>query len=174
MVLVYACLGVLFNGCTSTPSQPASHELDYISRAASGSQNGVQASASVLSAEESLQVYGVDLAAQEIQPVWIKVENQGDRAYWLMSVGLDPNFFPATEAAEFFSSQGRQAQLEERFRELAFRNPVPPGGTVSGFVLTNLDEGLKMVHLGPLERWSHVFAGCVIAAAGLSILYLGL
>ena len=147
MVLVYACLGVLFNGCTSTPSQPASHELDYISRAASGSQNGVQASASVLSAEESLQVYGVDLAAQEIQRVWIKVENQGDRAYWLMSVGLDPNFFPATEAAEFFSSQGRQAQLEERFRELAFRNPVPPGGTVSGFVLTNLDEGLKIVQI---------------------------
>ena len=35
-------------------------------------------------------------------------------------------------------------------------------------------EGLKMVHLGPLERWSHVFAGGVIAAAGLSILYLGL
>ena len=35
-------------------------------------------------------------------------------------------------------------------------------------------EGLKLVKLGPLERWSHVFAGCVIAAAGLSILYLGL
>lgn len=35
-------------------------------------------------------------------------------------------------------------------------------------------EGLKLVRLGPLERWSHVFAGCVIAAAGLSIIYLGL
>ena len=35
-------------------------------------------------------------------------------------------------------------------------------------------EGLKLVHLGPLERWSHVLAGCVIAAAGLSIIYLGL
>jgi hypothetical protein len=35
-------------------------------------------------------------------------------------------------------------------------------------------EGLKLVQLGPLERWSHVAAGCVIAAAGLSILYLGL
>lgn len=35
-------------------------------------------------------------------------------------------------------------------------------------------EGLKFIKLGPLERWSHVFAGCVIAAAGLSIIYLGL
>jgi hypothetical protein len=147
LALLYTCLGLLFTGCSSTPSQPASHELDYISRATSNSQNGVQASASVLSAEESLEVYGVELASRGIQPVWIKIKNHDDRAYWLMSVGLDPNFFPPTEAAEFFSSQGRQDALEQRFRELAFRNPVPPGGTVSGFVLTNLDEGVKMVQL---------------------------
>jgi hypothetical protein len=35
-------------------------------------------------------------------------------------------------------------------------------------------EGLKLVALGPLERWSHLVAGCVIAAAGLSVIYLGL
>jgi len=42
------------------------------------------------------------------------------------------------------------------------------GATLAGY------EGLKLVHLGPLERWSHVVAGCVIAAAGLSVIYLGL
>jgi hypothetical protein len=35
-------------------------------------------------------------------------------------------------------------------------------------------QGLKLLKLGPLERWSHVIAGSVIAAAGLSVLYLGL
>jgi hypothetical protein len=35
-------------------------------------------------------------------------------------------------------------------------------------------RGLNMLKLGPLEQWSHVIAGCVIAAAGLSIIYLGL
>ncbi|MEJ2580526.1 MAG: hypothetical protein P8127_02635 [Acidobacteriota bacterium] len=35
-------------------------------------------------------------------------------------------------------------------------------------------KGLNMLKLGPLEQWSHVIAGCVIAAAGLSIIYLGL
>jgi hypothetical protein len=147
LALVYTCLGLLFAGCSSTSSQPASHELDYISRATSSSHIGVTASASVLSAAESLEVYGVELASRGIQPVWVKIENHDDRAYWLMSVGLDPNFFPPTEAAEFFSSQGRQDEIEQRFRELAFRNPVPPGRTVSGFVLTNLDEGLKIVQL---------------------------
>jgi len=42
------------------------------------------------------------------------------------------------------------------------------GATLAGY------EGLKFVRLGPLERWSHVVAGCVIAAAGLSVIYLGL
>jgi len=42
------------------------------------------------------------------------------------------------------------------------------GATLAGY------EGLKFVRLGPLEKWSHVVAGCVIAAAGLSIIYLGL
>jgi len=42
------------------------------------------------------------------------------------------------------------------------------GATLAGY------EGLKLVSLGPLERWSHVVAGCVIAAAGLSVIYLGL
>jgi hypothetical protein len=42
------------------------------------------------------------------------------------------------------------------------------GATLAGY------EGLKLVRLGPLERWSHVVAGFVIAAAGLSVIFLGL
>ncbi|MCU0234490.1 MAG: sulfite exporter TauE/SafE family protein [Thermoanaerobaculales bacterium] len=42
------------------------------------------------------------------------------------------------------------------------------GATLAGV------EGLKMLRLAALERWSHVVAGAVIAAAGLSVIYLGL
>jgi len=34
--------------------------------------------------------------------------------------------------------------------------------------------GVRMLPLGPLERWSHTLAGAVIAASGLAILFLGL
>ncbi|HJW47098.1 MAG TPA: hypothetical protein VJ484_11500 [Lysobacter sp.] len=47
-------------------------------------------------------MYGVPLATKSIQPVWIEVENHDDRVYCLMSPGLDPNFFPASEVAEAF------------------------------------------------------------------------
>ena len=106
-------------------------------------------SAVTLSAEESAALYGAPLASQRIQPVWIEVENRDDRPYFLLSPGLDPSFYPASEAAEAMA-QGdpdRLTELERRFRGLAFHNPVPPGATVSGFVLTNLDEAVKVVQL---------------------------
>lgn len=106
-------------------------------------------SAATLSPEESAAVYGAPLATRRIQPVWIEVENSEDRAYYLLSPGLDPHFYPASEAAEALAQGDAQkgAELDRRFRGLAFRNPVPPGATVSGFVLTNLDEGVKVVQL---------------------------
>jgi hypothetical protein len=125
-------------------------QLDYKSRAITRSDGGVMVSASTLSADESRDIYGFPLAKKGIQPVWIEVENTEEAAYWLLSPGLDPNFFPASEAAEAFvtthEDETREV-LEARFEVLAFRNPIPPGKTVSGFVLTNLDEGVKLVHV---------------------------
>ena len=148
-VLALACAFLVYGlgGCASKPTQPATHKLGYQSRAVSRSEGGVRVSASVLSADESLAVYGVPLANRQIQPVWIEVENHDDVAYWLMSPGLDPNFFPPTEAADAFASAGQGNAIEQTFKDLAFHNPVPAGGTVSGFVLTNLDEGAKMVQV---------------------------
>ena len=127
---------------------PPAANQDYKSRAVTRTEGGVRVSTAVLSADESATVYGVPLADKSIQPVWIEVENREDRAYYLLSPGLDPNFFPASEASETVASgESSQVELDRRFRELAFRNPVLPGVTTSGFVLTNLDEGIKFVQI---------------------------
>jgi hypothetical protein len=140
---------VALAGCASTLPEWPSAGRDYKGRAVTRTDGGVRVSTAVLSAEESAAVYGVPLAKRAIQPVWIEVENREDHAYYLLPLGLDPNFFPASEAAEAFAGgdMRQRAELERRFRQLAFRNPVPPGATTSGFVLTNLDEGVKMVQL---------------------------
>lgn len=147
VLLVGAVLMVALGGCATKGVAPPTLELDYKARAISRSEGGVRVSTSVLSAQEGLSVYGVPLAERGIQPVWIEVENHDDVAYWLMSPGVDPNFFPPTEAADIFSTDAQGDPAERRFPALAFRNPVPPGTTVSGFVLTNLDEGVKMVQV---------------------------
>jgi hypothetical protein len=147
-VLAVAVVAAALAGCASTP--PPTANIDYKSRVVMRAEGNVRISTAVLSAEESVTVYGVPLAKKSIQPVWIEVENREDRAYYLLSPGLDPNFFPASEAAEAFSSgdsHDGKAELDRRFRQLAFRNPVLPGATTSGFVLTNLDEGFKFVQL---------------------------
>lgn len=135
---------------TPSVAQTSEARLGFLSRAASRTDQDVQVSVAVLSDIESEALYGAPLADRSIQPVWVKVENKGDRAYWLLSPGLDPSFFPASEAAEAIALDDPGADLDaldRRFRELAFKNPVLPGATVSGFVLTNLHEGVKLVQI---------------------------
>ena len=147
-VAFVAIVGALAAGETTAADDPA--DVGYLERARSGTVGGVHVSAAALSAEESSAVYGAPLAKKMIQPVWIEVENKEDVPYWMLFPGLDPNYFPASEAAEAiaaYDSRVPLATLERRFRQLAFRNPVPPGATVSGFVLTNLQEGVKLLQI---------------------------
>lgn len=135
-------------GCASTATtQAPAAAPDYRERLVSQQDGGVRVATSVLSAAESQALYGHPLADAGIQPVWIEVDNDDDTAYWLLSPGLDPNFFPASEAADLYADTEPAGETARRFRGLAFRNPIPPHAKVSGFVLTNLDEGVKLVQL---------------------------
>jgi hypothetical protein len=120
----------------------------YVARAQSRTADKLRVSGAALSAAESAALYGVPLAEKGFQPVWIEVENGDSVPYWLLFPGLDPGFLPPSEAAEIMArTPDVSGELVRRFRELAFHNPVPPGGKVSGFVLTRLHEGVKMLHV---------------------------
>ena len=161
-VIVAVVVAVGAFGGTAALAQDSRSQAEYVSRARSGTQGEVRVSAAALSAEESAAVYGAPLADKLIQPVWVEVENNEDVPYWLMYAGLDPDFIPASEAAEAMAPRDSGRKLEEldrRFSELAFQNPVPPGATVSGFVLTNLHEGAKLLQIDLFaDRRSHSFS----------------
>lgn len=138
------------SGASVSFGQEPSQLPAYIQRAASRTEADLRVSAAALSTEESEAVYKAPLADRHIQPVWIEVENKGESTYWLLSVGVDPNFFPPSEAAEAIvndDSSRSLKKLNHRFQKLAFRNPIPPGAIVSGFVLTNLHEGVKLIQV---------------------------
>lgn len=149
-----AATGVAFAQTTVT--------ADYRTRVITKTDGPVRVSASVLSPDESRAVYGVPLAERGIQPVWIEVQNQGSDALWLLSPGVDPNFFPPSEVAEAFAGKSTPTEVSSReaaFRTLAFRNPIAPGATVSGFVLTNLHEGAKLIQVDLVgDARSHTFS----------------
>ena len=99
----------------------------------------------VPSAEETTALFGANLAGKEIQPVWVKVENHGERIYYLINNAVDPNYYSPIEAA--FAVHSDRSEIENYFRSMNFRNPILPNTAVSGFIFTNLDEGEKVVQV---------------------------
>lgn len=158
--IVSACsiIVIAITGCSALTPRTETEELDFKSRIKTKQDGIVEVSASVLSAKESRTIYGVPLATKGIQPVWVEINNSDSKTYWLLFAGMDPYFFPASEAAEAFQdvpADSGESKLEKHFQTLAFRNPVPPGSTVSGFILTNLDEGVKLVQVDLVADNAH-------------------
>jgi len=140
-------------GCATSEPGTGQHP-PYQERAQTEVQGDLSVTVAVPTAEEAKAIYGVDLAEKLIQPVWIEVQNKTAVPYWFLSSGLDPNYFASSEAAYAFRSASDDANqaLDEKFDSLQFRNPIMPGMTASGFVLTNLDEGIKAVDVDLIAR----------------------
>jgi hypothetical protein len=138
---------LMVQGCATSEPPPVQEYGSYQERAETQVQGALSVTVALPTAAEAVDIYGVDLADEHIQPVWIEVQNDADAPYWFLMSGLDPNYFAPSEAAYAFdgSSNDDHQALDQRFDELQFRNPIMPGATVSGFVLTNLDEGMKAV-----------------------------
>jgi hypothetical protein len=74
------------------------------------------------------------------------VSNESDETYWLLEAGIDPNSFAIGEIAYVAASEeADESALIESMDMLQFQNPVRPGETRAGFILSNLDEGAKVV-----------------------------
>jgi LssY C-terminus len=146
-MLVGSFLILGIGGCASY--QPGDLQgADLGRRAVSETQGGVTVSTAMLDSAESKTLFGVDLAANDIQPVWIRIENREDVPYWYAPRFTDPMYFSPAEVA--FKSRlwlGGEAnqQMAEVMRERELYTYVPPGATVSGFVHTRLDPGSKIV-----------------------------
>ncbi len=117
-------------------------------------------SATVLGSEDSKRIFGVDINATQVQPVWIEVENTTPDMLWLLHSGTDPDYFSPLEVAWSFHaafSSDANARLDDYFRSLAFPNPIPPGATVAGMLFTNPERQTKFLGVDILGE-EQVFA----------------
>ena len=137
-------------GCTVYQKPRPIHDIPFMERSLSKVDDEVRVTVTVLSAEESRQIFGVNLAGKDIQPVWVRVQNADSIAYWLMSSGLDPDYFSPLEAAYAFHGtigSSVNKKIDDHFRVMNFRNPIVDGASVSGFIFTNRDKGTKVVDI---------------------------
>ena len=86
-------------GCAVSQKPRPFHDVPFMERSQSKVDGEVRVTVAVLSADESRQLFGVKLAEKGIQPVWVRVQNSDTMAYWLLSPGLDPDYFSPLEAA---------------------------------------------------------------------------
>jgi len=91
-------LALLANGCRTFQPQPLD-TLSFRERVEGLERDGLRVSVAVLSREETVRAFGLDLYAEKIQPVWLRLQNRSDDAYWLMLNALDPYYFSPREAA---------------------------------------------------------------------------
>lgn len=81
------------------PYTPHPEEVSFVDRAEVKRNEDLAVSVSVLDDRESERFFGVPLARRGIQPVWLRIVNEGEHSYRLQLVSLDPNYYSPLEAA---------------------------------------------------------------------------
>jgi len=152
-VIPLTALVLIIQGC-ATSKPPPVDPLAYQHRTKSLVSGDVTVKVAVPTIAEAQAIYGVQLAKEHIQPIWLEVKNKSVAPYWFLPSGLDPAYYSPSEAAFAFHTQSEEnnRQIDDKFQELQFQNPVPMGSTASGFVLVNLDEGFKAVDIDLISR----------------------
>ena len=144
LVLVY----LAFIGCAQFQHK-LPEALPFMGRAQTKTDGEVRVTVAVPSAEESQQIFGFPLAAKNIQPVWLEVENKSDTGFFLYHIAMDPDIYSSGEVAwkfqSSFYSKNSQRNIYTLFRDNEIEWYFKPGTTTSGFVYTNLKLGTKPV-----------------------------
>jgi len=138
-----------FFGCATFRPQPM-EEIPFLERAQTKTDGNIRVTVAVPSAKESKALFGVDLANEGIQPVWIRIENNDEVSYFLSPNSLEPFYFSSAEAAyksRFRFSSSANKMMETYFETMNISNFIPQGAEVSGFVFVSLDLGLKKVNV---------------------------
>ena len=109
--------------CANYQPKPV-HAVRFLHRAQTQSEGGLTVTVAVPSAEESASLFGVPVASNGIQPVWLRVENRTDRDYIFLSADLDPDYFSPQEAVWMhrytFNGEANWAMMKH-FHDLRMR-----------------------------------------------------
>jgi hypothetical protein len=173
-LLVAFLVIIALYGCTVYQKPRPFYDVSFQQRSQSKVDGDVRVTVAVLSAEESRQLFGVNLAGKDIQPVWVRVQNADSAPYWLMSAGLDPDYFSPLEAAYAFHGtigSSINEQIDDHFIVMNFRNPIAPGASVSGFIFTNRDEGTKVVDIDLITYGNAKFFTFFVPVPGIEADY---
>ena len=143
-ILLVICILVI-SGCASFQPRPMD-EVPFKERAQTQQKGNVRVTAAVLSAEESKEVFDLSLYKQDVQPIWLEIENKSKVPVWFLPTSVDREYLSPLEVAlanHFSYSETTNKEMNRYFYEQRIGSYVAPGSVMSGFIFTHLDEGTK-------------------------------
>jgi hypothetical protein len=145
-------VALLSAGCASQTVVPATQEAVVIDPTSvqTMTEAGVTVQVAIPSEEQVARIFGVPLAEQSVQPIWIRIVNTTDVPYWLLPIAIDPDYFTADEAT--LATTGHlDDESTERVREAFRRNAMPfylGGNSVNeGYVYASHRRGGRFVEV---------------------------
>jgi len=138
-------------GCPSynPVENPQSHSTILL-RSQTQINDNVVVSSAVLTDEEIQEIFGLDLAEDGIQPVWINIKNNTDKAFNLIKVYTDAQYFTPNEVATMsyvtFAIDVNKA-IDSYVNDKSIQRQIPPKSEVSGFFYSNWDPGFKYLNI---------------------------
>ena len=163
----------IISGCATYRPEPIG-KLSFKEHVQTKTKDGVNVSVAVLSADESEQAFGASLADKGIQPVWLRIENTTDSGYLLLENKVDRDYYSPYEAAwksHYFASAAANRSMDQYFLDQHIPLYIGPQQTVSGFVYTNVDEGVKYVSVDLLGKGEYNSFWFVVEVLGLEADY---
>jgi hypothetical protein len=147
-------------GCATKTYKPGPfEEVPFRERAQSKQYRGIRVTAAVLSQEESIEVFGLDLYKRDIQPIWLEIENKNKVWVLFFHASVDQDYFSPLEVPYMYRSGFSTAARKEMdmfFNEQRMESWIPPGEKRSGFVFTHVEEGTKAFTVDVASE-NHVF-----------------
>lgn len=119
--------------------------------------------------EQVRRTFGVPVLDKGIQPVWVSIRNTGPDPVWYLPITTDPAYYSALEVAYRFHDALRPDEDRERhalFERLQMPLKADPGQTISGYVFTHLETGLKFLSIGLLRADRREEARFVVPVSG--------
>ena len=146
-ILLFAAAMVFVVGCRTFTPTPMD-QVGFEERAEVQTEDDVTVRVVVLTAEEAKAAFDCKLYKKKIQPVWLEITNGTDDEMLFLPRSIDPDYFSPLEVAQKTSWRwSKKANHEKKWYYYLNQMPfaILPGETVSGFVFTNRQKGVRWV-----------------------------
>jgi hypothetical protein len=145
--IIVAGLAALATGCSVATFTPADIDTSaFLDRAITQSMETIRVTVAVPDEQETKALTGINLYVQDVQPVWIEIENTGEKPIRGALWSVDPDYYSPIEVAysnrDGFTAAAR-ADMQRWFYENGLPRIIPAGETRSGFVFTHVSSGTK-------------------------------